>query len=62
MANSRHWQYVWGQLLTSNTHNIFQLQEQNDRKCCNPHDSYLPTWENIALPHTSPNLMQKSLK
>ena len=40
----------------------FNLRNKIIKKNCSHHDFYLPTREKIALPYTSPNMMQYLLR
>ena len=50
-----------GQLLASKIHSIFIVRNKIAEFFCNPHDSYLPPREKIALPYTSPELVHNLL-
>jgi hypothetical protein len=40
---------------------MFPIQRINCQKNCSPTNLYLPTWEKVALPYTSPNMAQNLL-
>lgn len=50
-----------GQFFTSKFEMYFQFKEQNYQNNCSPPNFYLPTREEIAPPHTSPNLTENIL-